>query len=278
MTEREHNPNSPDSHALTCERTIDLGAYLLGGMSDDEARSMRGHIDTCAACAAELRSLRPVADLLDSTELASSIVGERLEPGVGVRDRIFHAASLELANDSAVDALLDPVVFSASKPLRSRRTRQLVAASAVAFSLGAGSVLGVQRLVADDAPPRPGESITFTKVSLPGVPADVQANPKTRPKGWVYIEQQDAGTYAWLYVNDFQVGKIYKWWFITKDGTRVGLGSFRFPKIKPGEEWLRCPGHTAIDRSELIAVGATDEYGNDIIREYLPKVPKVTTT
>lgn len=277
MNNSGQNVGSDGTPKMMCEHTISLGAYLLGGMSDSDARKMRGHLDTCEFCASELRVLRPIADLLDSTELASSIIGERLEPSPTVRDRIFHAASLELANEPAVARGSDEA-FPTPRRLRSRRTKQLVAASAVAFSLGAGSVLGVQRLVADDSPEQPGERITFAKVSLPGVPAAVQADPKTKPKGWVYIEQQNAGTYAWLYVNDFEVGKIYKWWFIKKDGSRVGLGSFRFPKIKPGEEWLRCPGHTAIDRSELVAVGATDEDGNDIIRQNLPKAPKVVKT
>jgi hypothetical protein len=94
----------------------------------------------------------------------------------------------------------------------------------------------------------------------------------------VYIEQQRAGTYAWLYVSEFEVGKIYKWWFIKRDGSRVGLGSFKFPEVKPGEEWLRCPGHTAIDRSELIAIGATDENGVDVVTQKLPPAPKVVKT
>jgi hypothetical protein len=275
---------------LQCAQTIDLGAYLLGGMSEVESLDMRGHIDSCAWCSAELRLLHPVVDMLDSTELASSIVGERLEPTPEVRSRLFERANAELLGDSSAvtSELLDPAesmapvvsVISLDEHRnlpRRRSARNLVVASALAFSLGAGSVLGVQRLTAD-SPKQPGEKIGFTRISLPGVSPEIASDPKTKPKAWVYIEQQRAGTYAWLYVSDFEVGKIYKWWFIKRDGSRVGLGSFKFPEVKPGEEWLRCPGHTAFDRSELIAIGATDESGVDVVTQKLPPAPKVVKT
>ena len=67
-------------------------------------------------------------------------------------------------------------------------------------------------------------------------------------------------------------------WFVKRDGTKVPLGSFRYPGHVDGEEWLRCPGHTAIDRSELIAVGATDDAGIDILRQELPPAPKIVAT
>jgi hypothetical protein len=278
---------SVNANELQCARTIDLGAYLLGGMSEGESLEMRSHIDGCEWCSAELRLLHPVVDMLDSTELASSIIGERLEPTPEVRNRLFERASAELRDlpgdvSSGLLTPSDPVAAVVSlgehqTAPRRRSTRNLVIASALAFSLGAGSVLGVQRLAAD-APKRPGEKIGFTKISLPGVSPEVASDPKTKPKAWVYIEQQRAGTYAWLYVSEFEVGKIYKWWFIKRDGSRVGLGSFKFPEVKPGEEWLRCPGHTAFDRSELIAIGATDENGVDVVSQKLPPAPKVVKT
>jgi hypothetical protein len=288
-----HNAPVPENE-FQCARTIDLGAYLLGGMSEAESVDMRSHVDGCEWCSVELRLLHPIVDMLDSTELASSIIGERLEPTPEVRSRLFERANAELLADSsgsadsggsadssgsAVGESVAPVVSLDEHRTAPRRrsTRNLVVASALAFSLGAGSVLGVQRLTAD-SPKRPGEKIGFTKISIPGISPAANADPKTKPRAWVYIEQQRAGTYAWLYVSEFEVGKIYKWWFIKKDGSRVGLGSFKFPGVKPGEEWLRCPGHTAFDRSELIAIGATDENGVDVVSQKLPPAPKVVKT
>jgi hypothetical protein len=283
--------NDPGTNEFKCAHTIDLGAYLLGGMSEAESIAMRSHVDGCEWCSVELRSLHPVVDMLDSTELASTIIGERLEPTPDVRTRLFERAHAELRAETenvtpatqltpATPATVTGSVSSLEEHRnlpRRRSTRTLVAASAIAFSLGAGSVLGVQRLTAD-SPARPGEKIGFSKISLPGVTPETASNPKTKPRAWVYIEQQRAGTYAWLYVSEFEVGKIYRWWFIKRDGSRVGLGSFKFPGVKPGEEWLRCPGHTALDRSELIAIGATDESGVDVVRQDLPKAPVVVKT
>ena len=97
-------------------------------------------------------------------------------------------------------------------------------------------------------------------------------------KAWAAIDQTPAGTYAYLSVRDFEVGKVYRWWFIKRDGTRVPLGSFRYPGAVNGDEWLRCPGHTALARTELIAIGATNEDGFDIVRQDLPATPKIVAT
>jgi Anti-sigma-K factor rskA len=258
---------------MDCARTVDLGAYLLGGMTEAEARDMRVHIDTCTWCSRELADLRPVADLLDSTELASSIIGERLEPTPDAASRLFARASSEIAAPP-------PSTFTA--PARRRGTRRkLVAAGAAVFALGVGSTLGTQQLVAKDAPKPKGERVQFVSISLGpkgASPTTVPSDPKKGPKAWASITQTPAGTYAYLYVRDFEIGKVYKWWFIKRDGTRVPLGSFRYPGEVNGDEWLQCPGHTAFDRSELIAIGATNADGLDVVKQDLPPAPPIVAT
>ena len=266
----------------SCSHTVELGAYLVGGMTDRESHDMRMHIDTCPWCSAELFELQPVADLLDSTELASAIIGERLDPTPEMAARLFARAARESAGGTfgAPRAPLTPEVQdSPGRPARPhRRRRTFVAAGVAVFALGVGSTLGTQQLVANDKPStnepsKNVERITFQRISMttlrtPAVPA----------KAWAAIDQTPAGTYAYLYVRDFEVGKVYKWWFVKRDGTKVPLGSFRYPGHVGGEEWLRCPGHTAFDRSELIAVGATDDAGVDIVRQELPPAPKIVAT
>ncbi len=287
--------------ALSCARTIDLGIYLVGGMSDSESRTMRVHIDTCTWCSAELRSLRPVADLLDATELASSIIGERLEPTPDAASRLFARASAELASTtfssvtvaSSAVASVSPISAARSNPShpsssdRSRRkTRTMVAAGIAVFSLGVGSTVGTQRLVAQDhKPTKKLENVRFASVSLqapdpenPSPNSPPASGPGVVPKAWASIDQTPAGTYAYLYVRDFEIGRVYRWWFIKRDGTRVPLGSFKYPGAVDGDEWLRCPGHTALERTELIAIGATNEEGFDVVRQDLPTVPKLIAT
>ena len=273
-----------DNAPMPCVRTTDLGAYLLGGMSETESRDMRVHIDTCTWCSQELSSLRPVADLFDSTELASSIIGERLEPTPDVASRLFARADAELASAmfTNVHSMWSPTPqradarFSAPRP--KRRALKIAAAGAAVFSLGVGSTIGTQQLVAGPSKPkRAVENVRFATVALesPSTPTTVPIDPKMIPKAWATIDQTAAGTYAYLYVRDFEVGKVYRWWFIKRDGSRVPLGSFRYPGAVDGDEWLRCPGHTAFNRSELIAIGATNEEGFDVVRQDLPAVPKL---
>ncbi len=267
---------NPEQSPLDCARTVDLGAYLLGGMNETEARDMRVHIDTCTWCSRELAALRPVADLLDSTELASSIIGERLEPTPDAASRLFARATSELF--APLPSTAPVATFSAPRRIR-RRT--LVAAGAAVFALGIGSTLGTQQLVAKDPPKPRGERVQFASITLGpngGVPTTLPSDPSKAPKAWAFITQTPAGTYAYLYVRDFEVGTIYKWWFIKRDGSRVPLGSFRYPGAVNGNEWLQCPGHTAFDRSELIAIGATNADGMDVVRQDLPPAPPVLTT
>lgn len=152
----------------------------------------------------------------------------------------------------------------------------MVAATVVAFSLGAGTMVGGQKLVAlRRKPPVTGERVAFQTVSLRTPSALTPPAAATPAKAWAWVDRTESGTYAWLYVKDFEVGKVYRWWFTTKDGTRVPLGSFRYPGSDSGKAWYQCPGHTAVDRADLVAIGATDDKGVDIVNQPLPKAPKI---
>ena len=275
---------------MPCERTVELGAYLMGGMNEREAHELRVHIDTCSWCSAELFELQPVADLLDSTELASAIIGERLDPTPDMAARLFARAELESGGPALVSEArnvspISEAVFTRTARPRVRR-RTILAAGAAVFALGVGSTLGTQQLVANDKPSSQNDNVrsndatskNLEKISFRQISMTTPLTPKTPPKAWAAIDQTPAGTYAYLYVRDFEVGKVYKWWFIKRDGSRVPLGSFRYPGQVNGEEWLRCPGHTAFPRSELIAIGATNEAGIDVVRQDLPYVHQVVAT
>ena len=271
-----------ESVAFPCARTVGLGAYLMGGMTEGESREMRVHIDTCAWCSGELFELQPVADLLDSSELASAIIGERLDPTPDMAARLFARAVQETSVPSApaTSEPTAPVIdLSAARVSRPRvRRRTIVAASAAVFALGVGSTLGTQQLVATDKPSNNGPSKNVERIAFQRISMTTARSPTAPPKAWAAIDQTPAGTYAYLYVRDFEVGRVYRWWFIKRDGSRIPLGSFRYPGEVKGEEWLRCPGHTAFARSELIAIGATDEAGIDVVRQDLPPAPKIVAT
>jgi anti-sigma factor RsiW len=94
---------------LACPRMINLGTYLLGGLSTDEAQSTRRHIDTCTYCQKELAALRPVTDLLSTAELDPTLSGERVEPDPSLATRLLARAEQEIDDTTSVMAAIEPV-------------------------------------------------------------------------------------------------------------------------------------------------------------------------
>jgi hypothetical protein len=59
-----------------------LGAYLMGGLPDDDAATVRAHLEVCAMCKAEHDDLAPVPGWL------SLLSGEQIPPRLtAVRDQ-----------------------------------------------------------------------------------------------------------------------------------------------------------------------------------------------
>jgi hypothetical protein len=291
--------------SLPCARLEDLGCYLLGGMNATEAQELRVHIDTCAHCGPELRSLRPVVDLLATSDLDVLGSSDRVEPDPTLASRLFARAEKEIGGDPFVGAgataptgpvstnpaptnpvstgpaPTDPVRTGSAAPdsasgnviafptnARSRRRRVGVAA-AVAFALGVGSTVGVQQVAQrlnKPAKSKTGEHITF-------VTQKTTTTSEQQPKAWAWIDQTGAGTYAYLYTRDLKPDVVYRWWFEQANGKRIPLGSFTFPKNQ--KDWLICPGSTSILRSEIVAIGATNGDGVDVLRTDLPKAPQL---
>lgn len=257
-----------------CIRVTDVGAYLLGGLSPEEASAFRAHADSCGACAPEIRALRPVVDQFAATDRTALAGLVRDEPPSALRDRILGHAAAE-----QVPAL------RASRP---RRRWLPVAAGVIVFGLGAGSGVGLQAAL-DDEPARSfswgdgsatrGERVDFVSATAAPLPDPAgglsdypgAATVATGPvRAWAWIGSGAAGTYAALYTQGLRVGERYSWWVETASGSRVELGSFVFP---PGvEQWLVCPGSTSLPRTELVRIGATDSQGIDVLRSKLPVV------
>jgi len=274
MTDRNEHPGV-GTGSVACERRFDIAVYLLGGLSEAESRTLRAHIDSCAWCTMELRSLRPVSDLVSAADMRSVELqlGDRADTGPepGLMSRILERAEAELGSVSPTIDLTAARAAKMPSPRRQVRSRWLSAAAAVAlFVLGGGSVLGAQRVLDHPKPSITGESVRFATVSLTsGTPAITDA--AARPKAWAWVGETPAGTYATLYTQNLQAGQVYKWWFERKDGSRVGLGSFRYPSGQ--QTWLICPGSTSEPRAQLVAIGATDATGHEVLRTTLPPPP-----
>jgi hypothetical protein len=247
----------------------DLGAYLLGGLPTTDAQDLRRHIDTCACCRTELKLLRPVADLLTTAE-GPLTLSDRAEPAPDLASRLLARAEQEIDQQSQSGPTATAIT---SSPRRNRK--RLLAVAGLAFALGAGSTVGVQqvahRINKPDASPT-GERIRFASIDVPARPS--KASESKPPKAWAWIDQTGAGTYARLYTRDLEPNTVYRWWFERPDGSRVPLGSFRYPK-EAQKDWLVCPGSTSVLRSEVVYIGATDERGVEVLREKLPPAPDI---
>jgi hypothetical protein len=99
---------------------IDLGAYALGLLEEQDKATFEAHLATCATCAAELRTLSPVADLLHGQE------------------------PVELAGDPGAGELpVDLLHKRAALSRRRFRWQVAVGAAACAAALGGGVAVGV---------------------------------------------------------------------------------------------------------------------------------------
>jgi anti-sigma-K factor RskA len=132
---------SIDIHALS-------GAYAIDALDDLERAQFERHLADCAACRAEVESLREASALLAETVLEA--------PPAGLRDKVLA--------DIATVRPLPPVVpeVAARRPAR-RRFPALVAAAAVVTAVGIG--VGVVQPWEDETSQAPSalESIRAAK-------------------------------------------------------------------------------------------------------------------
>jgi Putative zinc-finger len=239
-----------------CPRTVDLGAYLLGGLTSEEAVDLRLHADQCPTCTEVLQELQPVADELGQVDLRPFAGIEIEQPSDGLRDRILAKALAE-----------GPLPVVATERTGRRRIvdwKVAAAVGVVAFAVGAGS-----GYIAKPTPAPPKRAYWGTGTNEVTQRVDFASTATSGPRAWANVSSGPAGTYAALYTKGLNAGETYRWWFERSDGSRVALGSFVFPANQT--KWVICPGGTSVERIELTAIGATDANGKDVLRADLPK-------
>jgi hypothetical protein len=112
----------------------EIGAYLLGALTDDEREAFEQHLEDCVECRAEIEQLRPAADALPRSV-------EQVEPPAGLKTSLMEIVERE-AREAAVG---DGEQTWAVPPARSRpplRERLRLPALRPAFAVGA-LVLGL---------------------------------------------------------------------------------------------------------------------------------------
>jgi len=123
-----------DIHALS-------GAYAVDALDETERAQFERHLAECAACRAEVESLRDAAALLAETTATT--------PSAELRDRVL----ADIRNVRPLPPTVEqPATVTELAPRRRRRTRTFLAAAAAAVAIGAGGIVWQQ--VSDDPPSR----------------------------------------------------------------------------------------------------------------------------
>jgi Anti-sigma-K factor rskA/Putative zinc-finger len=112
----------------------EIGAYLLGALTDDEREAFEQHLEDCVECRAEIEQLRPAADALPRSV-------EQVEPPAGLKTSLMEIVEREAREAAAGDGEQTWAV----PPARSRpplRERLRLPSLRPAFAVGA-LVLGL---------------------------------------------------------------------------------------------------------------------------------------
>lgn len=208
---------------------ISLGAYVLGGLADDEAADVEAHLVTCAECRAELDELVPPARVL--AELRSGGPTELPAAPAGLQDRVVTAVAAERD--------------------RARRTtwRRQAALSAVG-GIAAAVVLVVGLVVTrpDPAPTVPTEDVTVA-VGVAGVRADADLVDHT----W--------GVEVKLTASGFDEGRRYVVTVLGTDGRRYPAGGF----VGTGEREMLCNLNSTVLRAAAAGFEVRDRRGRVVV-------------
>ncbi|MFI7034430.1 anti-sigma factor family protein [Microbispora rosea] len=119
---------------MTCEEVrISLGSYVLGALDAEETAEVEAHLDTCAACRAELAELSGLPPLL--ARVSAEDIERAAAPPRAVLDGVFAGAA---ASEPAPVPVPVTVAVVAAPARRGRRSRVLLAlaASVVVAAVG----------------------------------------------------------------------------------------------------------------------------------------------
>ncbi len=139
---------------MTCEEVrISLGAYVLGALDAEETAEVEAHLETCAACRAELAELSGLPPLL--ARVSAEDIERAAAPPRAVLDGVFGDvlanadANANADTAAGADAAVAPPVVASAR--RGRRSRVLLAlaASVVVAAVGGTAWVSVAQKASD---------------------------------------------------------------------------------------------------------------------------------
>lgn len=209
---------SDDLHVL-------LGAYVLGGLSDEDHSAFSEHLRACGRCQADLGQVSGLPRLLD---LAGPEGGPLLATGAVDPDRPPEGQRTDQAD---VARLLDEL---GRRRRRRRGWLSGVAAAAAAVLFAGGACLGPQLLTATPPAP-PTTHVAVAPVAGSGVRVDIALV----SRGW--------GTQIDIDCEDMPTQGELALWVVDRSGHAMTAASWRATPAG----YSRLTGATALSPSEI---------------------------
>jgi anti-sigma factor RsiW len=194
-----------------------IGALVLGQLSEDEDAVMRAHLDGCPACRAEVAALAPLGGLLalaDPTRL-----DEQPAPPRDLGRRVARRIETE------------------RRERRRHRLRIALPVSAAAAAAATAAVIAVL-VVGGGGGPAPVE------VAFRSLPTGVEAGAS--------LHSEPSGSRIQVQVHGVPEGTLCRVWVRRVDGKQVPAGSFRYREKATGEQTVLS---SAVSPSRATAVG-----------------------
>ncbi|MEW1952388.1 zf-HC2 domain-containing protein [Terrabacter sp. NPDC080008] len=237
-----------------------LGAYVLGGLSNEDHRAFSEHLRTCARCQAELGQVSGLPRLL---ELAGPRGGPHLDEGAdgsAAEDGTGEAGASGASGTSETDErnlamLVDEV---GRRRRRQRGVFSGIAAAAAVATFGIGASLGQQLLAPPAAAPPAPSSATTTATPPGGTPGSAApvAHVAVRPVAGSAVQVDVAllargwGTQLDIRCEDMPTSGEVALWVIDRNGRATTAASWRGTPAG----YSRVTGATALSPGEIRAI------------------------
>lgn len=217
-----------------------LGSYALGHLSGQEAGRLRGHLDGCPECRAELAELGPVVAALGALDAADFDSPPTPPPGLGEDIRALVTKEREARDE-------DDLARRRAALRRRRLSRlQLGGAAAVIVLVGVAGGVGIGRATAPQLPVVPKEPVSLTVTGK--APMKVEN---------AYLVNHTWGTELRIAAAGFPAGKTFQAWFKLRSGETVPAGEF----VGTGASPMTCNLQSAAMRAEVVEVVVTNDRG-----------------
>lgn len=218
---------------------LSLGAYVLGDLPSEERAALAAHLEGCAECRAEARSLEGVAALLPLADPA----------------RIEEPAARPPADLGARIAATIDAEATATRGRRKRRRLRWALGSATATAAVAAVALVVV-LAGGSGSGQPEQQVSFADV-----PENIDIDATLEPHSF--------GTEIHMYVRGINSGTLCRVFLRGADGRSYPAGSFRYRWGDDADAVLS----SALDISRATAIGV--HAGN---RTFVAPIDRATAT